>query len=695
MQTRGSQRLRPPRKPPCAVSVRIAEWRSEPHRLRSNKLDTIRTAPIHLLIPGGLLAILVLAFLAFFLIPGLIHWFRLRAVERGISKLEGRTPPGEFRKLFARDAKLAHLWKQYQDSLHIQREEKDGQMVPVAVRATLPADTFLNTQSMVDGRLSTEFFKHLPGIFTGIGIIGTFAGLIEGLRQFQVSENAATVRASLESLMHSVGEAFLVSASAIAAAMIVTFIEKLLLASLYAQAEEIAHAIDARFDAGAGEDYLSRLVKASEDSATQSKTLKDALVAELGQLMRELAGAHAEANRSQQDRFIERIEAATRQQADALGAAIAVGIEKGLKAPLDEIARAIKPAEVPEGEPAQDIGAAVAASLAAFGERITTLLERQVSSAGDVNRQSARDMQEAVQALQSLVNGMAEQMRTSQSDSGYQLQAAVDETTRQISGMLKALGDTQQQVLGDTRARDQSMLESTTTAMSTMSGDMTDAAREAATQMNAAAQQMAKSVQVLSQTTSSAIDRMSAGAESMNGASKGFATAAERAGEAMTSARTVANGLGEISVALTTGASSLQEGLGDYRSQREALAMVLTELKDTVAVARREAAMSGDVLGRIELSTQRLSEAQRQTEQYLAGVSHVLGDAHQAFAVSMRKTLELANTEFHDKLSTSVGLLASTIAELEAALGNAVSAAGPAARGGTESIPGADNGKRP
>ena len=32
----------------------------------------------HLLVTGGLLSVLVLGFLALFLVPGVIHWFRLR-----------------------------------------------------------------------------------------------------------------------------------------------------------------------------------------------------------------------------------------------------------------------------------------------------------------------------------------------------------------------------------------------------------------------------------------------------------------------------------------------------------------------------------------------------------------------------------------------------------------------------------------
>src|SRR5262249_47207160 len=158
----------------------------------------------------------------------------------------------------------------------------------VALRPTVPAEGFFNTQVLVDNRLRTEFFKHLPGIFTGFGIIGTFVGLILGLQAFQVSEVPAVVRQSLTGLMHGVWQAFLVSALAIFLAMVVTLVEKLLLASLYHKVEELNQAIDGQLEAGAGEEYLSRLVQASEEAATQTKILKDALVADLKQVLSEL-----------------------------------------------------------------------------------------------------------------------------------------------------------------------------------------------------------------------------------------------------------------------------------------------------------------------------------------------------------------------------------------------------------------------
>lgn len=234
----------------------------------------LHNLPVPVLATGAVLALLLIFFVAAFLMPGIVHWFRLRRILARIAKFKTNNYVTEFKQVFENDKRLAHLWKEYQDSLHFQKEQNDGQIIVKAVRATGPAEMFFNEQVVVDSRLRTEFFKHLPGIFTGIGIIGTFSGLIEGLQQFKVSENAATVRESLETLMHFVGEAFVVSASAIFLAMVVTFIEKLLLASLYRRTEDIAHAIDACFVSGAGEEYLSRLARASEESASQSKILK-------------------------------------------------------------------------------------------------------------------------------------------------------------------------------------------------------------------------------------------------------------------------------------------------------------------------------------------------------------------------------------------------------------------------------------
>ena len=128
-----------------------------------------------------------------------------------------------------------------------------------------------------------------------------------------------------------------------------------------------------------------------------------------------------------------------------------------------------------------------------------------------------------------------------------------------------------------------------------------------------------------------------------------------------------------LSVDGNASASALQELLRDYKMQRDAVGQLVSELRATVELARKEASLTGDVLARIESSATRLGTAQKQADEYLAAVSRVLGEAHTTFATEVKRTLEKANTEFHNKLSGAVGLLSSGVQELEvtlAAMGN-------------------------
>ena len=51
-------------------------------------------------------------------------------------------------------------------------------------------------------------------------------------------------------------------------------------------------------------------------------------------------------------------------------------------------------------------------------------------------------------------------------------------------------------------------------------------------------------------------------------------------------------------------------------------------------------------------------------DDYLEGVSRVLGEAHTSFANEVKRTLDKANIEFHTRLAQAVGLLSSEIDEL-------------------------------
>lgn len=653
-----------------------------------NYLDLLHRTPLALLVTGIALALLTLGFILWFFMPAVLLRLRLVRVLRQLRKGKPQSA-SDLQKIFEGDPRLLHLWTEFRDTLHAQREERDGQMVTVALRATAPAESFFNSQYVVDGRLRTEFFKHLPGIFTGIGIIGTFSGLIMGLKNFVVPEDPAKVRQSLELLLGGVFEAFIVSAAAITLAMVVTFIEKVLLSSLYRHTEDIAQHLDGLFTMGAGEEYLSRLVTASEDSAAQSRILKDSLVGDLKVLLQEMT-----------DRQITAHEA----NSQALGRHITAGIETSLKEPLKQIGDVVAKAS---GDQSAAAATLLQDVMASFSQRLNDLLGGQISGIQELNQKSAQAMQDAVASLQGLLgrmeensqrsgDAMAEKMARaveemerrqaeineethrfvddiremvskSQSETNAKLNEAIGNLSQQMGAMIGALQAQAEQSHQDQQQRERSLAERT----QGMVNDLGASVAEVVKQMAASSDQMRQSVASLERTTTSSIDKLNSSARTLEQGAIAFAQAGEKVTGALGRATTVADKMAEVSGALISSATSLQNVLSDYRANREATGSMLTELRAVVESAKREASLTQQMLDRIQTAATKLAQAQQETENYLEGISEVLADAHSKFADGLSRTLDRANSDFHAKLSSAVKLLSSAVEELEVSLSGA------------------------
>lgn len=179
-------------------------------------------------------------------------------------------------RLLEQDPQMARLWDEYNQALEVLgRLESGTQAVARAWQATSAAEHYFSEQAVVDTVLRTEFFKHVPGILTGVGIIGTFLGLIGGLLRFDLSA-PQQVQSQLGMLVQTVGQAFWVSASAITLAMVFTWIEKSLLSQRYAQTEQLQHLLDALFWPRGGTEQIERLTQAVEmQSALSFKLLAE------------------------------------------------------------------------------------------------------------------------------------------------------------------------------------------------------------------------------------------------------------------------------------------------------------------------------------------------------------------------------------------------------------------------------------
>lgn len=571
--------------------------------------------PEHTYAFAAILAVLLLSFVLFFLIPSFVVSRQLSTVIKKLILLNGKA--GEsLDQIFRKKGVLDHLWQEYADSLH--KQVSDGKSI--RLRSTMPAGVVFRPDILIDIPLRADFFKHLPGLFTGVGIIGTFYGLLIGMKSFVVSNNSVVVRESLTRLLHGVSEAFLISATAITLAMIVTFIEKLVISRLNAKVEQLVQLLDGLFEGGAGEEYLARLVQASESSSVQ--------VADL--LRGELKGMLAEMTEKQ-------IAAASASSA-ALGERIAASIEAGMKTPLMKIADLLKSSQTDQQL------------------QLKNLLEEiggQMKSQGGLQQKTI----EALQATTARIETMSAGQRSTVEQMAKSNAAA---ESRQVL-LHEKLGELMEQMRKTGEARRQSDAGTQHEAGQVQINAMIEGVNAAVEQIRLMATQMyAASAEMIS--------ALNTGAQTLGAASRDFVEAGQSVSAMLDNSAVVAGKLVEAAGSVSAASTGLSEMFGDYQAARDAVTEQVRSLQSLAEQVRREASMSGAVLDRIESATGKLVAAQQDADNYLSKISDVIGVAHQSFSEGMSRAVGEANREFHQALSDSVKLLREGIHELESTL---------------------------
>lgn len=637
----------------------------------------LETLPKSALVIAGVLGFFALIFL-WFSLRAAAHWYRLATVGRRVRTSKDMK---SLEAAFKTDRLLQHLWKEYRDTLHPEREfdAQQNQYVVKRYRATVPAEAVFSTQAIVDNRLGTEFFKHLPGILTGIGIIGTFFGLINGLWDFQVSSDNARVQQSLNSLLYGVKEAFMVSFGAITMAIVATIVEKTLVTRLYANVENICQALDSRFESGAGEEYLARLVRASESSEKETKILKDALVTELKQILEGLT-----------ERQIQQQAAS----AQALGSSIVHGITAGLNPPLEQMRDAFQAAQ---GSQVKDVNNLVIDTMSAMTAQIKEMFDRQIGQVNSFQSETVAALQSAIGTL----NGLAERLgATSQAASAEmakhisQAVANLEQRQRDMTAdfakaieamqantaesqqnalaktqeVVASLGESVMQLIGqlktqiaDTAEREELRNRNLSEQAQATSDSLRSVIEQSHAQLASLTESIRASVKRMEEVTTASVDKMNQGAETLFVASSDFAKASTNTRGLLEKADQLAQGLTAASSSVTTSSNVLAGAVSEYKQVRDEVQRLVSELRATIEAAKKEASLTGEALASIEAAAEKLSAAQKQADEYLASVSNVLTQAHRSFSDNITSTLRQANSDFHQHLTTSTKLLANAV----------------------------------
>lgn len=653
-----------------------------------NELLALFSTTWHVWSVGAIIAFVSIGFVFRFAFPAMRLGRSLRSTIDALASIKVKAAGAtvDLEKI-AREVmvapRMSHLWTEYSETLHPQRaDDGTGVMRINRWRATTLAETFFSEHALVDSPLKTEFYKHVPGILTGLGIIGTFSGLIMGLIDFNVSINPTQAQAELSNLVKAVGHAFFVSAAAITLAMLFTWIEKSLITRRYRQVEELRQLIDSMFNAGAGEEYLERLVVASETQATQAAQIKDALVADLREILTDLTARQVEENAR-----------VTGQISVEVGKAIA----ESLGEPMGAIAEAVKGVSTNQGDA---INKMLTDVLSSFSAQMRDMFGGQMQGMSDLLRQTSDAMRDTATQFARLAEGMdsagksavdamadrlnsaitamearqhimnkqmgefVEQLRSmtaeSQSETGRKMQEALSTMGEQVAA---AVGELRRQAeeASDSQGRRQQVFEESTGKAIDSLSEQTESLLAQSIETNHALQE---TIARLSSATTEAISGMNQGAETLYVAASDFAKAGQGVAETMRAASSAVETIRESAGTLSSATNATRDILADYAKTRDSFALMVTEMKSIVENARKEASMTSEIVKTLNEAAMQLAAAEKQSEEYLKAVSDVLGKAHESFAENVTRTLREGNRQFQKELGDAVGLLSGAIKDL-------------------------------
>ena len=464
--------------------------------------------------------------------------------------------------------------------------------------------------------------------------------------------------------------------------MFFTWIEKSQVTARYRQVEKLRELIDSLFQSGAGEEYLERLVTAAENSATQAAHIKDALVADLKEVLTTLTKQQIEAQARH-----------TGQMSVDVGKAIA----DSLAPPMEAITKAIQGVSANQGDAVHQLLTDV---LTAFSDKMENMFGGQMQGMSDLLRETSESMKstalqfsqlaanmdaagnktvdamaekltkalEGMEARQQIMNtqmaSFVEQIRASvgesQSESSRKLQEVLTSVGDQVAGVVAALRKQADESAESQSQRQQDFQNATGAAIGSLSEQM----ERLLAQSVETNRSLQDTVTKLAGATNKAIDGMNSGAETLFVAASDFAKAGQGVADTMKASTAAVEAIKAASGQLTLATDGARSLFTDYGKTRDTFAQMVSELKQTIETAKREASMTAEIIRGIESAAAQLGNAEKESEEYLRGVSEVLVKAHESFAENIERSLREGNRKFQGELSSAVQLLSGAIKNL-------------------------------
>lgn len=163
------------------------------------------------------------------------------------------------------------VWKKFERTLFKSKSE--------GVLMTQDPESFYNDQTLLDN-LPLDLFRAMPGIFTGLGLLGTFAGITAGISGIDLG-NVETMKSGIEVLLSGTKTAFLTSVVGLILALVYNLVDNWIYRPYTKKLATLIDQLNTLFPSKSLEEFLSNQAEQAEEQTDAMRELNGELVGRL------------------------------------------------------------------------------------------------------------------------------------------------------------------------------------------------------------------------------------------------------------------------------------------------------------------------------------------------------------------------------------------------------------------------------
>lgn len=315
----------------------------------------------------------------------------------------------ELSEKLSEDKYLKNLWNLYKKTLTTSYNKNTGRH---ELYSSVEVADYFNLSNLChENGMNISFWQNLGSVFTGVGILGTFAGLVMGIGELDLDQSAEMIK-GIQNLLGGLNTAFYTSLGGIACALLFTCFHKYIVEKVEESLQKFDEGVENIFPRKSVEQVLMDALREQQEQTAQLKkfntdvamAISDAIDQKLSESNFAVNIKNMDATSCQIKQFLHEelgnvIEASIQRKMEPIFNDISQAIDKLSKSGLEGVSKSIQAGVGDEMKAFSD-------SLKSMSDSLSIALVEMKDTSKSVNENIATALGESIRNIQESIAEM-------------------------------------------------------------------------------------------------------------------------------------------------------------------------------------------------------------------------------------------------------------------------------------------------